>query len=310
MAEDHGITIAEQGYGGDTELPANIDDANIDEHTTEPVPSQPRWTEMSFILIIAEANKYLLPISQATTSPYDNPRAKQILTQLKSTLHEKYTQYGDFDIPIHRMGIILSQILITKIEFHLRQKELGLLVRASSTNPVNTKATQELLSMAVKTLNLGLRMHEDELLRGYRWLSSTYTQFHLLTYILWHLCVHPADPNAEEAWTGVNHHFDLVERDPSWPDPGPKWPMLVQLRIKALRIRNAAIAAQQEASRTQSAPMAPATSMAVDSTIQNIAMSELDIDNLDLNWTEFFPDWAYMSESYAFLGPSQDVNWT
>ncbi|KAJ5627954.1 Transcription factorfungi [Penicillium lividum] len=295
MAEDHGITLTENEYGGDAQLPANIDDQNLTEKTPEMIPSQPRWTEMSFILIICEVNKMWLPMARATTNSQDGTRPEQLIAQFRNLLQEKYIQHGDPDIPIQRMGIMLSQVLISKAEVHLRQKVL----QTASPDP---EATQELLGMASKALHLGLQMYQDELLRGFRWLTSTYTQFHLLTYILWHLCVFPTGPFVEEAWRGVNVQFEIAERDPSWPDPGPKWPMLVQLRAKAMRIRNANASIT---SKQQHQPQAVDNFPLVDdAALRGIEAPLLDLDNLDFNWSEF-PDWDYLAQSFDIM--NQDV---
>ncbi|KAJ6109385.1 hypothetical protein N7486_001620 [Penicillium sp. IBT 16267x] len=305
MAEDHGITVTEHEYGGDTQLPANIDDLNLTETSTEPVPSQPRWTEMTFALIISEFNKMWLPMARATVDSEEGTRPEQLIVEFRNRLQEKYVQYGDLDIPIQRIGFLLSQVLVAKAEVHLRQKVLQ--TASPSSSAVDIEAAQEILGMACDALNLGLRMYQDELLHGFRWLTSTYTQFHLLTYILWHLCVFPTGPFVEEAWRGVNTHFELTERDPSWPDPGPKWPILVQLRAKAMRIRNANTNANTSAAQSEQQQQQPRKqsvtdplSSVDDAALHGIEVPPLDLDNLDFNWSEF-PDWNYLAQGIAIM---------
>ncbi|KAJ5917666.1 hypothetical protein N7466_011220 [Penicillium verhagenii] len=303
MAEDHGITVTE--HGGDAQLPANIDDLSLSETATEPISSQAQWTEMTFSLIISEVNRMWLPMARSTIDSEDGARPEQLIAKFHNALQEKYVQYGDLDIPIQRMGILLSQILVAKAEVHLRQK--GLQTALPSSSAGDSEETQELLGMACRALNLGLQMYSDELLRGFRWLTSTYTQFHLLTYILWHLCVFPTGQFVEEAWRGVETHFELVARDPSWPDPGPKWPMLVQLRAKALRIRNAhsASVAQREQQRQEEQQQMQSTEIPVsvdDAALQNLGAPFWDLDDLDFNWSEF-PDWNYLAQSIGLMNP-------
>lgn len=116
----------------------------------------------------------------------------------------------------------------------------------------------------------------------------------------------------EEAWRGVNTQFELTERDPSWPDPGPKWPMLVQLRAKAMRIRNANTSThtntahssvaqgehQQHQQRTQYA--ADPLSSVDDAALHGIEAPLLDLNNLDFNLSEF-PDWNYLAQGIAIM---------
>jgi hypothetical protein len=293
MAEDHGITVAEQEFGADADLPTNIDDQNVSDSSLESPQPQARWTEMTFSLIITEINKMWIPLMRAT-SETQGASAEHLIKQLKTTLHEKFLQYSDMDIPIQRQGAMVAQVLVAKAEVHMRQKMLQMQGAASSS--VDQAATANLLGMAVNALELGLEMYTDELLRGFRWLTSTYTQFHLLTYILWHLCVYPTGAHVEQAWRGVNRHFDLAENDPSWPDPGPKWPMLTQMRAKALRIRQAHGALDQGEFAVQQAPVGD---FKEGSGMANEAV--FDLDNWDLKWLDF-PDWNYLAQSLAIMG--------
>ncbi|KAJ5677012.1 uncharacterized protein N7477_002645 [Penicillium maclennaniae] len=293
MAEDHGITVAEKEFGADVDFPTNIDDLSVSEDSVDPAQPHARWTEMSFSLIITEINKMWIPLTRAT-SDTRGASAEQLIKDLKTRLHERYLQYGDMDIPIQRQGMMVAQVLVAKAEIHTRQKILQMQGAASSS--VDQAATAELLGMAVNALELGLDMHTDKLLHSFRWLTSTYTQFHLLTYILWHLCVYPTGAHVKQAWRGVNRRFDLAENDASWPDPGPKWPMLVQLRRKALRIRQAHGALDQGDLNVQDAPVGAIEER---STTGNEAY--LDLNDWDLNWLDF-PDWNYLAQSIAIMG--------
>lgn len=315
MAEDHGLTVAEQEFGGDTDLPSNIDDQDVHEDLREPPLNQHRWTEMSFSLIIAEINKMWVPIARSTNDSPDGSQPENMLQQLKNALHERYLQYSDLDIPIQRQGVRVAQVLITKAEVHIRQKLLqsqGAATTTSSTTDTATTATQDLLGMAVNALELGLEMHTDQMLRGFRWLASTYTQFHLLTYILWHLCVYPTGPHVDRAWRGVDRHFDLAENDPSWPDPGPKWPMIAQMRAKALRNRQAQFGIQRggqvvpvsagAGAGTRTVEAGGVSGIVDEGVVQgNNGEALLDMGNWDLNWLEF-PDWSFLAQSIAIMG--------
>ena len=332
MAEDHGISVPELDFGADTESPTNVDDLNLTETQTTPAQPIPRWTEMSFTLILSEIKSMWVPITRAGS------QSESLFTELKTRLHDRYLQHADMDIPIQRQGVMVAQLLTSKLEVQIRQKALQ---RRSSANAdadadPNPEAASALLALACHALELGLDMWSDDLLRGTRWLTSTYTQFHLLTYILWHLCVYPTGPHVARAWRSVNRHFDLAENDPSWPDPGPKWPVLVGLRAKAYKIRQALdvpsvtgapVIPEDGALGATGACMAaapPATVASVgnggsrmvtgglngdlgvaiegmnDGLVQN-AQALLDMNVWDLNWVDV-PDWNYLAQSLAVMG--------
>lgn len=289
LAEDHGLNVSGYEINGDAEIPANIDDKDIDEGTKDPVPSQRRWTEMSFTLVIIHFNQLYARLPE-----FEKEKPAQTLKKIDDILDDSFMRYCDPDIPIQRLGLVLSRVLKSKLEVQIRQKALQCQANSSSMNP---KAAQELLATAVRGLDHCLQMYNDDLLRGFRWLTSTHTQLHIITYVLWQLCLSPAGPHVEDAWRSINIHFDLAEKDPSWPDPGPKWPMLVQLRAKALRIRAAHFAAARE----------PAPPVFEGVTLEEVVGQAPDPETefLDMNSWDFtaldFPDvWNFMAQGVSF----------
>lgn len=118
----------------------------------------------------------------------------------------------------------------------------------------------------------------------------------------------------DRAWRGVDRHFDLAENDPSWPDPGPKWPMIAQMRAKALRIRQVQFSAIERGGQVVPVSGGPGTGtgtgvgvgvggMVDEGVVQGNQNNEalLDMGNWDLNWLEF-PDWSYLAQSIAIMG--------
>ncbi|KAJ5577028.1 hypothetical protein N7535_003954 [Penicillium sp. DV-2018c] len=232
VAEDHGLSVPEN-YFGDTEIPLNIDDQNLSEMNVAQPVSQDKWTGMTFSLIIMEINRRGLALHKSLADVTDS---EQLIAELKRTIQEKYLRHSDPNIPIQRLGLLLGQLLLAKIEVCIRQRLLQR--QPSSTSSLDQSATQETVALACHALELALETHNDELLHGYRWLIDTFTQYHLLTFVLWNLCVSPGGPHVERAWRCLDMHFALNE-DPSSPDPGPKWPIIVLLRDKARSIRQA-----------------------------------------------------------------------
>jgi ribosomal protein S12 methylthiotransferase accessory factor YcaO len=110
MAEDHGITVPEQDCGADTEFPTNVDDQDLTETQTTPAQPLPRWTETTFILILSEIKSMWVPIIRA------GAQAEALFTELKTRLHDRYLQYAHMDIPIQRQGVMVAQVLISKLE--------------------------------------------------------------------------------------------------------------------------------------------------------------------------------------------------
>jgi hypothetical protein len=286
VAEDHGLSVPENDYG-DTELPLNIDDAILSETNDASVESQAKWTDMTYSLVIMEINKGrrgLLRLDGST-----DPSGP--LKEFRRDIHEKYLRHADPDIPIQRFGLFLGQLLLAKAEVCIRQRIIH--SQGPTTASLDRDIHQRSLELACHAIELGLDIQTDDLLRGFRWLTSTFTGYHPLTYVLWTLCVCPAGPHADRAWRVVNRLFEITE-DPHVPDPGAKWPMIVQLREKALRVRQAheALQSSQQA--------------AEDTAVYGDGTGAMRLDNgLDMNAWDFSfiesSDWDYLTQSLALM---------
>lgn len=280
VTEDHGLSVPENNLG-DTDLPLNIDDQNLSESSDTHI-SQPRWTEMTFSLIIMETSIRRQAIMSNLTE-FSN--ADQLLADFRASIEEKYLRHSDPDIPIQRFGFLLGQLLLYKTEICTRHKLIHL--RGQQASSVDHEVSQKTLIIACTAIETGLEIHCDELLRGFHWLATTFTQYHLLTYILWHLCVYPDGPHNERAWRGVNMQFAMME-DPSWPDPGPKWSIIVQLKDKAMRARQARESAQSQKIIHEAAALEPGPSY-------NFDIDGWDADGVDIS------DWNSLAQSLSLL---------
>ncbi|CAG8091535.1 unnamed protein product [Penicillium olsonii] len=280
VTEDHGLSVPENNIG-DTDFPLNIDDQSLSESAATHV-SQARWTEMTFSLIIMETNTRRQEILSNLNEFSDGD---QILAEFRTSIEEKYLRHSDPDIPIQRFGFLLGQLLLFKTEICARQKLIYL--RGKQPSSLDYDVSQKTLLIACTALETGLEMHSDELLRGFRWLTTTYTQYHLLTYILWHMCVYPEGLHDERAWRGVNIQFAMME-DPSWPDPGPKWPIVVQLKNKAQQARQARDSAQGQSIIHETAAAEPAP------------IYTFDIDGWDPDCVDI-SDWNSLAQSLSLL---------
>lgn len=235
VAEDHGLLTGGLDSFCDTKLPVNVDDSDLSpDMQITPAPKS-KWTEMTMFLVAAEMNRAVGQISRLSIVGLNsNDKAtslKQILESVKGTIENNYLQYCDPNIPIQKSAILLGRVLMGKLEVFIRQQSL----RGLSWEDSAARASEQTLSLACDTIEVGIKLKTDELLSNFHWLFTTYPQYHLLTYILWHLCVRPATADADRAWSVVNESFESTET-PGWPRPGPKWNVIRKLREKAINI--------------------------------------------------------------------------
>lgn len=236
VAEDHGLST--NGFGGfsNTKLPLNIDDRDISPNMEAAPISKPQWTEMTMFLVAAEMNQALQQVSRLSVAVLNGDdkmtSLEQLLRTITARIKDRYLQYCDPNIPIQKSALLLGQVLMGKLSIFVHQQYL----RGLSAEESASRATEQTLLLACDTIEIGNELKTDELLSNFHWLFSTFTQYHLLTYALWHLCVRPEVHCADRAWQVVDKSFNLVE-DPSWPSPGLKWNVLRKLREKALNVR-------------------------------------------------------------------------
>ncbi|KAE8378980.1 fungal-specific transcription factor domain-containing protein [Aspergillus bertholletiae] len=233
VAEDHGLVGGVEAIF-DTKLPLNVEDSDLDPQMGTPPPPKEKWTEMTMFLITGEASKTFAHIHRVSLQSQHgrdvHEESRRLVDDLESRLSNTYLKYCDQNVPIQRSTFLLGRVLLSKARVLVYIQSLNGLSAEQSAKHLN----EETLSYACEGLECGSKMLTDEILRGYSWLSSTFTPYHLLTYCLWHLWVCPETPGAERAWRIVHTSFELAERDAGWRQSDPHWAVLCRLRQKAL----------------------------------------------------------------------------
>ncbi|AEO70604.1 uncharacterized protein THITE_2055818 [Thermothielavioides terrestris NRRL 8126] len=244
VAEDHGLSTS--GFSGlcDTKLPLNVDDRDLRPGMDALPASKPQWTEMTMFLVAAEMNQAMRQVSQLSVAVLNGndkmASLKQLLAAVKARMEVRYLQHCDANIPIQKAALLLGRVLINKLDVLVRQQYL----RGLGAEEAAAAATEDTLALACDTIEIGIELKTDELLSNYRWLFSTFTQYHLLTYALWHLRVRPEVPCADRAWEVVDRSFSMTEVPGQWPSLGSKWNVLRKLRDKAQAARAALLRAR------------------------------------------------------------------
>jgi hypothetical protein len=116
---------------------------------------------------------------------------------------EDYLQHCNPNIPNQRASSLLARLVICKVDFVRRQQGLV----GSDPDNWESHATEENIVDACEILELNLSIQTVDLLEGFRWSFKTYPPYHLLLYMLCHLCVKPIGPSVEHAWTAVDVTF-------------------------------------------------------------------------------------------------------
>ena len=235
-AEDHGIALSDPNESADTCFPLNVNDSELTPHMTGLPVEQARWTEMTFPIAMLKASRVMQRINRqpdaSLTVATSEPSGDQIVEDIM-TLKEIYPKFCDANIPIQNATLLFSCMIVAKLEFLGSQPWAK---RWDEEKQVPS-ANEEALLSACEILEMNLQLATADLLRSFRWCFETYTQYHLLTYLLWHLCVKPTGPNVGRAWKAIDDSFEAAKHREFSCDPGSKWIVLQRLKDKALRIR-------------------------------------------------------------------------
>lgn len=236
-AEDHGIALNNSDESSDTRFPINVDDSELFPNMQELPEGKTRWTEMSFSLTMIEISHVMQRIHRAPEVSLDITSGKssrdQILNDLMTRLEDVYLRHCDRNIPMQNATLLCGRLMVAKLKFLNSPPWLN----RSNAEKHATYANEDALVVACQILEMNLQLQTDDLLRGFRWCFETYTQYHPLIYVLWHLCVKPVGPSVDRAWSAIDGSFEVADHRDISCEPGSKWTVLQRLRDKALRIR-------------------------------------------------------------------------
>ena len=228
-AEDHGIALSTSNGNSDTHLPVNVDDNELFPDMQELPVGRAKWADISFSLTMIEISRALSHASSSSSVPSGSP-SDQMLIDLTTRLEAVYLRYCDPNIPIQNATLLCANLMVAKLKFLVSHPWLN---RRGDEQGV-AQANDDTLAAACHILEINLQLQTEDLLRGFRWYFETYTQNHILTYLLWHLRVKPMGPGVDRAWSAIDETFKVAEhRNISCS----RWKVLQLLKENAMRIR-------------------------------------------------------------------------
>ncbi|SPO04185.1 uncharacterized protein DNG_06868 [Cephalotrichum gorgonifer] len=201
-AEDYGLQKL-CNMRSDADLPLNLDDRDLYADIAELPPPRPGLTDITFTLIgyhIALAVQRLAGIVAASTppSPPQESVRREIIDETRTRV-EEWLQHCNPVIPRHRLALLSSRLALRKADLISRQQWLAL----NHPDSHGAFATEEDLVETLEVLELVLQMWNDEMLKPYSWMWRANPEYHIIMYLLWHLCVRPEGRNVNRAWNMV-----------------------------------------------------------------------------------------------------------
>ncbi|OHW97908.1 C6 transcription factor [Colletotrichum incanum] len=216
--------------------PSNLEDSDLYPEMKELPPPRRGWTQLTLGLINIQSARTWHRLSAMASSWDERPTPEAVRAQIVQELRdyaEGFLQHCNPVVPQQRLTILVSRFIIRKVDLVSRQQWLHL----EHPEARESFATEENLEEALGILDSCMSFASDELLRPYRWSMGAYPQYHMLLYVLWHLCVKPAGPSVERAWRAINENLAHIKSVGAGFGPAAKITILEALRSKALTIR-------------------------------------------------------------------------
>ncbi|KAJ3940630.1 uncharacterized protein N0V96_009639 [Colletotrichum fioriniae] len=240
-AEDYGFSnISSFNLQIGVSFPSNLDDGDLYPEMKELPHSRTGWTTLTLALINIQVTRTWHRLAAMASSWAENPTPESVRAQVVQELHEYaegFLRHCNPVIPQQRQTLLVARFIIRKVDMVTRQQWLNL----QHPEARDSFATEENLLQALGILEDGMSLSSDELLRQYRWSMRAYPQYHMLLYVLWHLCVRPEGPSVDRAWKAVDDSFMLLKSVNATFGPAAKMTVLETLRAKATAIRQSLV---------------------------------------------------------------------
>ncbi|KAK2049368.1 fungal-specific transcription factor domain-containing protein [Colletotrichum somersetense] len=234
--EDYGIQTSSFGLHPGVNYPSNLEDGDLYPELKELPPPRRGFTNFTLQLISLRTARVWHYLASLAASWDERPTPESVRAQTVRELNEfaeGFLRHCNPVIPAQRQTILVSRLIVRKLNLVTRQQWFHL----EHPEARESFATEENLVEALEILETGPSILKDELLQSYRWSMWAYPQYHMILYLLWHLCVKPEGPNVERAWRAINESLASIRAVVTGFGPAAKSMILDALRVKALAIR-------------------------------------------------------------------------
>ncbi|EXA44233.1 hypothetical protein FOVG_05716 [Fusarium oxysporum f. sp. pisi HDV247] len=214
------------------ELPRNLHDSDIFPGIKELPPSRPDWTRMTLQLCCNQSSQAWAQLFHMSCSadgiPDEDVRRRLIKDAVEKV--EGILQRCNPVIPEQRLTIRTARLILCKVDV-VSRRQWQILRSPDDRQP--PMATEAEVTEAVELLELSNSMWGDDDLIAFQWLSRSYPQYHIMLFILRHLCVCPRGELAKRAFAAVELQLENFKTSENKPLNGLKWTVLTTLRERA-----------------------------------------------------------------------------
>ena len=245
----------------DTQMPSNINDADLDPLGFIQPQEREGCTEMTFCLITHEASQFFrraaLPglRSGVTNDAALSMEQKRAITrEFKQRLESKYLIFCDESVPIFWVCKRVAKLIGLKSELLCEYPFQAGTFQAIAP-PLDVPRDKEAnLQRATEILELSYEAERNTMTAHFRWFMKTYPQWHPMAVALAELCSQFEGPLVERAWNIIGIVFDMLGNRIADSKRGSLWRPIKKLFATARAARSQHLSQQQQQSLSAAPP--------------------------------------------------------
>ncbi|KAI9172209.1 putative transcriptional regulatory protein [Paramyrothecium foliicola] len=201
----------------DTQIPTNLNDADIGPTSTEIPAAREGRSDCAVPLVtyeICDISRQFLNAASAGSSGGPSlgdasiADREQMLISVYQRIEHKFLKHVvDESDPLYWVAAMIARIIMAKMCLVIYQPMLF----PGSGHDLSEEIRERIFVAAIEIVEYNHKLNTDPRCKQYRWLFATYTNWHAIAYALVEICRRPWTALIERAWDTVKSY----DRDPT-----------------------------------------------------------------------------------------------
>ncbi|KAK4182404.1 fungal-specific transcription factor domain-containing protein [Podospora australis] len=233
-SEDMGTELTISHGTFDTKLPLNINDSDISPEMTEFPAERQGLTDMSNALYCFEISELFRRMMNPAAVCRDMDR---MLDELYAKFDQRYLRHEKIGEPSVRywIGVAVARLIVAKTRLMIHFPEL---LSSPEKQNMPLEIRDKLFLSAIEITEQNHAINTQTEIRGWRWISHSYTHWHAIIFVLLEMTQRQWSPTVERAWSALHSEYLIPSK--SSLERGPRfWTPLRRLIAQARKHREA-----------------------------------------------------------------------
>ncbi|KAF2866035.1 hypothetical protein BDV95DRAFT_210563 [Massariosphaeria phaeospora] len=215
-SEDQGTELGIPDGSFDTQLPWNINDADIDVASTSIPPERQGFTDMSFARIHLQTNEIHRKLMDTSSAACTLEEKGRLLDDIHHRFDHEYLQHtreptdADDDI-FPWVATMVARITTAKLTLVVYLPVLSS-ARSSSSSSSPSSLRTKLLFSAIDLAECNHALNASHRARQWRWLYQSYTHWHAIVFLAMETGRRAWSPTVERAWGALHSRWLIPAR--------------------------------------------------------------------------------------------------